>query len=233
MMPQMLLWARSENHHVRRLASEGCRPRLPWAMALPEFKKDPSQVLAILELLKNDDSEYVRRSVANNLNDISKDNPQLLIDVAKSWMGNTSNTDALLKHACRGLLKSGNQTVLSLFGLKPANHVELSDFEVDTDVAIGDSLQIEFCLSTADECLGKLRIEYAVSFLRSNGGSSNKVFKISEADFLQQIKRVTKRHSFKLISTRRYYAGPHMIEVIINGEIKASGPFQLVNKKGG
>ena len=233
MMQQMLLWATSDNHHVRRLASEGCRPRLPWAMELPDFKKNPKPVMAVLELLKNDESEYVRRSVANNLNDISKDNPQLVIDVAKSWMGKTSNTDTLLKHACRGLLKSGDEAILPLFGFEPAHHVELSSFKVDPEVAIGDKLQFEFCLSTTQESLGKLRLEYAVDFLRSNGTSSRKVFKMSEADFSQQNKQVIKRHSFKLISTRRYYAGSHNMVVIVNGKGVASCPFLLTEIKGG
>src|SRR5262245_34951898 len=85
MMAQMLQWASHENHHVRRLASEGCRPRLPWAMALPAFKADPTLIMAILETLKHDESEYVRRSVANNLNDIAKDNPQVVLVTLKQW----------------------------------------------------------------------------------------------------------------------------------------------------
>ncbi len=93
MMQQMILWAKHENHHVRRLASEGCRPRLPWAMALPEFKKDPTLVLRVLKKLKADESEYVRRSVANNLNDISKDHPKIITDIAKQWLGTPKQTD--------------------------------------------------------------------------------------------------------------------------------------------
>jgi 3-methyladenine DNA glycosylase AlkC len=96
------LYTRAEvqNHDVRRLASEGCRPRLPWAMALPQFRKDPSPALPILEKLKNDESDYVRKSVANNLNEISKDHPQLVLDICERWYGQTANTDWLVKHAC-------------------------------------------------------------------------------------------------------------------------------------
>ena len=101
MMEQMLHWARSDNHHVRRLASEGCRPRLSWAISLPVFKKDPQPVLAILKTLMNDESEYVRRSVSNNWNETSKDNPDVVLDWAGKCLAKNDNTDRLIKHACR------------------------------------------------------------------------------------------------------------------------------------
>ncbi len=127
-MAQMLKWSKSDNYHVRRLASEGCRSRLPWAMALPKFKKDPSLIVPILEILKDDESEYVRRSVANNLNDITKDNPQIVIDIAKRWLGFSKNRDKLVKHACRTLLKAGNQEVLKIFGY--GGQVEMERFVI-------------------------------------------------------------------------------------------------------
>lgn len=105
MMKQMNTWSKSKNEHIRRLACEGCRPRLPWAVALPKFKKDPKSILPILERLKSDKSEYVRRSVANNLNDISKDNPDVVINIVKEWFGDNNETDRVVKHACRTLLK--------------------------------------------------------------------------------------------------------------------------------
>ena len=101
MMEQMSAWARHANEHVRRLASEGCRPRLPWGQALPRFQKDPSPVLAILEQLKADPSLYVRKSVANNLNDISKNHPELVARIARDWYGRDERTDWIVKHACR------------------------------------------------------------------------------------------------------------------------------------
>ena len=103
MLAQMKKWAKSKNEHHRRLASEGCRPRLPWAIALPKYKDNPRAILPILEALKEDKSEYVRRSVANNLNDISKDNPNFVIEIAKKWKGLDlgPETDKLVKHACR------------------------------------------------------------------------------------------------------------------------------------
>ncbi|MBT5230164.1 MAG: DNA alkylation repair protein, partial [Methylococcales bacterium] len=169
MMQQMKQWALSDNHHIRRLASEGCRPRLPWAMALPEFKKDPQAVLELLELLKQDPSEYVRRSVANNLNDIAKDHPQAVLSVAKRWQGLSAETDKLVKHACRTLLKQGNADALALFGFKAPKHVLVNDFTLQPSVALGGDLAFSFVLQTNKPQLGLLRVEYAVDFMKKNG----------------------------------------------------------------
>lgn len=228
MMEQMELWAQSDNYHVRRLATEGCRPRLPWAVALPEFKKDPSPVLKILKLLKDDESEYVRRSVANNLNDISKDNPQIVIDIAKLWIGKNQNRDKLIKHACRTLLKQGNQQVLKLFGYTETSHLKLSDFKISKSVEFGQALDFSFKLKTKDTKLGKLRIEYGIDFMKSNGKQSRKIFKISESDFQEQSKEVNKKHTIRPISTRKYYPGKHGLTIIINGQVMIEGNFSLV-----
>jgi len=192
MMVQMKVWAESENHHVRRLASEGCRPRLPWAMALPVFKQDPSQILPILEKLKNDDSEYVRRSVANNLNDISKDNPQVVIEIAKSWLGNNQQTDRVVKHACRTLLKQGQSEIMKLFGFSRPEHIEIRNFTAQKSVEIGDNLDFSFALESQQQKLGKLRIEYAIGFVKKNGNLSKNIFKISESEISGNNKSVTK-----------------------------------------
>ena len=230
MMEQMEKWAKSKNHHVRRLASEGCRPRLPWAIALPEFKKDPRPVITVLEILKNDESEYVRRSVANNLNDISKDNPQILIDLAKTWLDKNSNLDWVVKHACRSLLKQGNPTVMKLFGFRKPDNLRIEEFLVQKSVNIGNSLKFSFMIKATHGELGKLRIEYAIDFLKKNGKRSRKLFKISEARYSGQSKIVNKNHSFKVISTRKYYSGMHGIAVIINGHELFSSEFQLNDK---
>lgn len=228
MMAQMELWADSGNEHLRRLASEGCRPRLPWAMALPVFKSDPRPILPILEKLKADESEYVRRSVANNLNDISKDNPELVIGIAQSWLGKNAQTDRLVKHACRTLLKRGVPEVLELFGYEPPGHIEIDDLVVDESVAWGNSLSFSFVLSASNKRLGKLRIEYGLDFMKRNGRTARKVFKISESDVQSHRKRVLRTHAFKPISTRKYYAGAHGIAIILNGQEVASGAFELV-----
>ena len=227
MMRQMEEWAGSGNYHVRRLASEGCRPRLPWAMALPEFKKNPKAILDILDILKSDESEYVRRSVANNLNDISKDNPGAVIEIANSWLGDNPDTDWLVKHACRTLLKNAEPKIMALFGLGQPRHVELKTFKVLQRVKMGGNLSFSFLLKTQTSELGKLRIEYAIDFMKHNGKQSRKIFKISEAEYPAQEKQISRNHSFRSITTRKYYPGSHGIAIIVNGYELVNSQFQL------
>ncbi|MBE9560070.1 MAG: DNA alkylation repair protein [Proteobacteria bacterium] len=228
MMKQMLDWTESDNHHVRRLATEGCRPRLPWAIALPSFKKNPQPVLKILKTLIKDDSEYVRRSVANNLNDISKDNPATVLQWAEQWLGDNEETDRLIKHACRSLLKQGDVQALSLFGFAHAKHIKLDKFNVQPTVNMGDKLQFTFLLKTQKAHLGRCRIEFAIDFMKANGNQSRKVFKISEGEYTEKEKPVSKYFSFKEISTRKYYAGEHRLSIIVNGVEQSEKPFKLI-----
>ena len=129
MMKQMLVWSKHGHWGVRRLASEGCRPRLPWAMALPNLKKDPTPIIPILENLKNDPARFVRLSVANNLNDIAKDNPEIVIDLAKKWKGESKEVDWIIKHGCRTLLKQGIPEVMELFGFDSVSYTHLRAHE--------------------------------------------------------------------------------------------------------
>lgn len=227
MMVQMAEWARSPNEHVRRLSTEGCRPRLPWAMALPMFKEDPDPVLSILELLKDDNSVYVRRSVANNLNDISKDHPQLVINVARAWQGLSKETDWVVKHACRTLLKQGEPNTMALFGFSEPKHIRVDDFYVQDSLKMGGGLQFSFTLSSQKTKLGKLRVEYAIDFVKNNGKLARKVFCISESENNVSQKVINKTHSFKKISTRKYYSGKHSLAIIVNGYELGSGQFEL------
>lgn len=217
MMLQMQQWAGSDNHHVRRLASEGCRPRLPWAMALPLFKKNPDAVLKVISKMRCDESEYVRRSVANNLNDISKDHPDRLLEIARQWLGQSAKTDWIVKHACRSELKRGSPEMLKLFGYAPPDHVKVVNFTLQPVVKMGEGLSFSFQLETAEKSLGRLRIEYAIDFLKANGKQRRKVFKISESDYAEPQKWVRRCHSFRVISTRKYYLGEHALVVIVNG----------------
>jgi 3-methyladenine DNA glycosylase AlkC len=227
MMKQMLNWAKSENHHVRRLASEGCRPRLPWAISLPAFKKNPKPVLPILKTLMNDKSEYVRRSVANNLNDISKDHPMIILDWAKQWLGKSKDSDRLIKHACRTLLKQGDQKTLSLFGFSESKHIKLCQFEVQTTVQLGKKLPFSFVLKSQRAHLGPCRIEFAIDFMKANGKQNRKIFKISECEYTGKEKQISRTFSFKEISTRKYYAGKHQLSIIVNGVKQTTKSFEL------
>lgn len=228
MMMQMVQWSHSANEHVRRLASEGCRPRLPWAMALPEFKQDPRPIVPILQNLHRDPSEYVRRSVANNLNDIAKDHPHIVIDMAKQWLGQRSETDKLVKHACRTLLKQGQPEVLNLFGFQDPAHIQVTDFDCQPQVVMGEALTFQGTLKTNQAALGKVRVEYAIDFVKKNGSQARKIFHLSESTIHRNEKSFIKHHLFKPISTRRYYAGQHELALIVNGVVMASLPFELV-----
>lgn len=177
MIGEMTKWSLHENHHVRRLASEGSRPRLPWAMAIPFLKKDPSSILPILENLKNDPSEYVRRSVANNLNDIAKDNPEIVLEIASRWKNHSRETDGIIKHGCRTLLKQGHPEILNHYGLESTN-IQISSFEIKTPVIkIGDYLQFCFHLNNKNEVPKTIRLEYAVHYKKAKGHLAKKSLK--------------------------------------------------------
>ncbi|MCL1863778.1 MAG: DNA alkylation repair protein [Defluviitaleaceae bacterium] len=215
MMAQMQKWAESENEHVRRLSSEGCRPALPWGVALKKYKQDPSPILPILEKLKADPSAYVRKSVANNLNDISKTHPELVAKIAKEWYGKNELTNKVVKHGCRTLLKKANREVLAIFGFGDADGVDVSGFSINTDtVNIGDEFSFNFKVSVEDEC--KVRLEYAIDFVKANGKRSRKIFQISES-VMKGKKSYEKKHSFADLSTRKHYPGLHSVTLIANG----------------
>jgi len=228
MMAQMFAWSKHKSEHVRRLSSEGCRPALPWAQALPKFKKDPTPVLPILEQLKTDPDFYVRKSVANNLNDISKTHPDLVAKIAKDWYGKDENTDWIVKHACRTLLKKGNREVLAIFGFHDATSICCGDFAIDSQkVNIGDSFNFSFNLSAKEAT--KIRLEYAIDFVKSTGKRNRKIFQISESTLnANENRSYTKNHSFADLSTRKHYPGTHSITLIINGAEKGTLDFELV-----
>ena len=228
MMEQMSAWARHANEHVRRLASEGCRPRLPWGQALPRFQKDPSLVLAILEQLKADPSLYVRKSVANNLNDISKNHPELVARIARDWYGRDERTDWIVKHGCRTLLKKGNREVMDLFGFADPGSVKVYGFALGAaSVAIGQELAFSFTVET--EASAKVRLEYGVDYQKANGRRNRKIFQISELSLKERTKKAyTKIHSFADVSTRKHYPGVHSVTLIVNGTERGTRDFEVL-----
>ena len=215
-MEQMKIWSQSLNEHIRRLASEGCRPRLPWAVALPLFKQNPAKPLEIIELLKNDKSLYVQKSVANNLNDISKDNPHLVIEFVKQNLRVSKELDWICKHASRTLLKKGNKEILSLFSFDKSHHINITDFCYDKSVNVDENLTFSFEINS-DETIGNIRIEYVIYYLKSNNIHNKKVFMISQNEIKSSSKKFTKKQSFKNMTTRKHYLGKHFIAILING----------------
>jgi len=222
-------WSRDPNYHVRRLVSEGSRPRLPWGMQLPAFIKDPSPLLPLLEALKDDKEEYVRRSVANNLNDIAKDHPDTVAKIAKSWLkGASKDRERLVRHACRTLIKQGHQKTLKALGYGPPS-VKLRKFNVLTPrVDFGDALLFEISLTSISKKTQSLIIDYAIHHRKANGGLSSKVFKWKTTTLAASATLTSqKRHAMKKITTRVYYPGTHKVEILINGVSLGSKEFEL------
>ena len=225
-----LKWAKSDNHHERRLASEGWRPRLPWGMRLNCFVDEPQAILPILDKLKDDPSDYVRKSVANCLNDVSKDHPDAVVEVAEAWLdGASTERLRLVKHACRTLIKNGNQDILAVLGFGEA-HLKDEALEVLTPVVtLGGALEFRLNITSASTQRQSLIVDFVIHHQLANGQTSPKVFKWSVFDLDAGASRqVSKRHPIKPITTRRYYSGQHRIDIQINGKIVASDGFELV-----
>jgi 3-methyladenine DNA glycosylase AlkC len=229
MTDQMQRWALHEDEHIRRLASEGCRPRLPWASGLTALKKDPTPILPILDKLKEDPSLYVRKSVANNLNDISKDHPNLLKQIVREWKGKDPHTDWILKHASRSLLKKGDVEILQLFGYTSASNICVRNLTLSSDqLLLGEALSFSFDVINESSLSQNLRIEYGIDFMKANGKHSRKIFHLSQKTYPYGTSHLTKEHVFKNLTTRKHYEGLHGICIIVNGEEKARAEFMLI-----
>jgi 3-methyladenine DNA glycosylase AlkC len=229
--PQLMQWTEHENQHVRRLVSEGTRPRLPWASWLKEVQQDPLQVLKLLDKLKEDPELYVRRSVANNLNDIAKDHPDTVVELLESWKKIANpKTQWIIKHAMRSLVKTGHHGALNLLGYNPAVKVKTKLSCRQQQIKVGESLSFEIEINSFENKSIDLMIDYQLYFMKSNKKQSAKVFKLTKKTLEagEQL-LLTKKHSFKVITTRKYYPGQHSIGLIINGLEYAKIDFNLKN----
>lgn len=230
MYAQMLQWSSHESPMVRRLSTEGIRPRLPWGLGVPALKKSPDPVLPILEKLKNDPAETVRRSVANNLNDISKDHPELALQIAARWVGKSPETDWIVKHACRGLLKKGNSTALALFGFESGvDNIHVEQLRVPASVPIGGRLDFSFVVRNGGDAQVPVRLEYGIDYITSTGKTSVKVFKIKEFSLAAQTTvAIEKYQRFQDFTTRKHFEGAHTLKIIVNGAVLAQEAFEVV-----
>ena len=225
----MRTWAEDDSEHVRRLASEGSRPRLPWSFRLDDVVKDPKLTTPILERLRADDSLYVRKSVANHLNDFSKDHPAYMIDVLRSWDRRHPHTAWIAKHASRTLIKAGNEDALALFAFDSKVKVRVDDLVISPKrVKIGDTLQFSFTVVSEAAREQQLVVDYAVHYRKAGGGTSRKVFKLKEVELGPRASLgITKRQRIVDFSTRKHYAGEHVVEVMVNGKERAKASFML------
>jgi 3-methyladenine DNA glycosylase AlkC len=229
-LERLHLWARDPNVHVRRLVSEGTRPRLPWAPRLKGFQKDPGPVLELLELLKDDEEEFVRRSVANNLNDISKDHPDLATEVARRWWeSGDAQRRRLVRHALRTLVKKGNQDALEILGFGSDSPAILDEVTCEPKKAsIGGNVRIEVTVFNPSQAETGALVDFRVHFVKGKGSTSPKVFKGGER-YLGPGERATVRKTISLAqqSTRTHYPGLHRIEVMLNGVTFPGCTFDL------
>lgn len=222
-------WCDDPSPHVRRLVSEGSRPRLPWGQRIRRLVDDPTPTLPLLAALQDDDSGYVRRSVANHLNDIAKDHPGVVADWLQAHLPAASaQRRALLRHASRTLIKQGDPRVLEAWGIgrpfEGRSALSLSPRRVRT----GDRLQLTLDLASTAGTAQALVIDYVVHHVRANGSTSPKVFKGWTLELPPRAARtLSRRHSLRPVTTRTYHAGEHRIDVQVNGVLVAHGHFHL------
>ncbi|WP_299476024.1 DNA alkylation repair protein [uncultured Roseibium sp.] len=226
----MTPWVKDDSVHVRRLVSEGTRPRLPWGMRLNKLVEDPSPTLPLLEALKDDPEEYVRRSVANHLNDIAKDHPDLVADIATRWLqGADRNRQKLVRHACRSLIKQGHAATLTAFGLKPPE-ITVSGPNIKTPrVTYGGAVSFGIELRSSGRTAQDLVIDYLVHFMKANGTLAPKVFKWTKVKLEPgETVSLSRDHAIRPITTRVYYGGTQAIGLRINGKDFGFSQFELV-----
>lgn len=230
-MALMRACALDPDPHVRRFASEGIRPRLPWARRLPEFVADPTPVLEVLEHLRSDPSKYVRTSVANNLNDIAREHPEPVLDLAERWTRDspTPETAWTVRHALRTLVKEGDQRALALLGATGGEHVLAHGLSLSPQALdLGRVLSVRVELENSDTRPHTVVVDYAVHHLRADGSRGRKVFKWTTVELCAGERRaLEKKHPVRPLSTRTYHPGEHPVEVQVNGLVKASSSFEL------
>lgn len=223
-------WTSSPDEHIRRLASEGTRPYLPWAVRVPPLTAQPGRTLGILDALYRDDSDYVRRSVANHLNDLSRDAPDLVVATAQRWLDAPAPTSpALVRHGLRTLVKRGHPGALVLLGFGPASVDVDGPHLPQTQVPWGGGVHFTAVLRNTGDEPARLAVDYAVHHRRANGRLSTKVFKLTTTELApgEQL-TVDRRHSFRMISTRTYYPGEQAIALQVNGIATPPVTFELL-----
>lgn len=225
-------WIADPSEHVRRLVSEGTRPRLPWASRLPAFQHDPAPVLALLEQLKDDPSLYVRRSVANNLNDIGKDHPDLLLSTTERWHKKASRERQwIIRHALRNAIKAGNPRALLLFGFAATTDIEILRPAISPKrTGIGSATTFSCTIRNSHTKTQALLIDFQVHFVKANGSVRAKVFKLSQVELAAgESVVVRKKISLMPMTTRKLYNGTHQVDLLINGQPYPLGHFVLTD----
>jgi len=222
-------WAEDDNEHVRRLASEGSRPRLPWSFQLKAIMADPSLTMPILDALKADPSLYVRKSVANHLNDFSKDHPAWLLERLGDWPTTTAPTDWIVRHALRTLIKQGDPGALALIGTTGRAQVKIDAFDLSpATIRLGDKLTLTVRLTSTSGERQRLVVDYAIHYVKKGEKPSRKVFKLKELDLAAHAGvDLSISQTVRDFTTRKHYPGFHRVELMVNGEALAESGFAL------
>lgn len=222
-------WSLDENEHVRRLASEGCRPRLPWSFRLAELVDDPSPALPILENLRGDPSLYVRKSVANHLNDIARDHPDKTLSLLRSWNRGHPHAAWIVRRALRTLVKEGHAGALSLLGAGEPADVRVDSFEVTPGrVRPGETVTLFLSLTSSSRKNQRLVVDYVIHYVKQSGATSEKVFKWKELDLGPgERAALEKRQTIRDFTTRKHHPGRHRVQVQVNGARLTEGEFAL------
>jgi len=228
----MTRWAGSNDEHVRRLASEGGRPRLPWAARVPALKADPTLAAPILEILKADPSLYVRKSVANHLNDIAKDRPDWLLGRLQTWPQNDPHTVWIIRHALRTLIKKGDPAALALIGVGHGAAIAVRRFTITPAVVrLGDRIAMAAELASDSPDGQRLVVDYRIHYARAGGKTAPKVFKWKTFELAaDDAITLTISQTIRDFSTRRHHPGQHEVELIVNGQTKATAAFEILAK---
>ncbi|MBV4476982.1 DNA alkylation repair protein [Pseudomonas botevensis] len=223
-------WTRDENHHIRRLASEGSRPRLPWSFRLEPVQADPSLAAGILDRLKADDSLYVRKSVANHLNDVTKEHPEWVLDTIEGWDLGNKHTAWIARHALRNLIKQGDQRALTVIGAGGKPEVELIDVKVEpAEVRLGETITLSFTVRSTVPEAQRLVIDYSIDYVKGNGGTSRKVFKLKGMDLVGfGVEGMKRSQVIRDFTTRKHYGGRHEVTVMVNGVVMGGSGFSIV-----
>ncbi len=233
---RLACWVEDPDPAVRRLVSEGSRPRLPWGERLRALQQDPGPMLPLLERLRDDPDGNVRRSVANHLNDLSKDHPERLVRLCADWLTDaTGERRALVKHALRSLVKAGDPQALALLGAGQATDLHLCDFRILTpQVRLGQALEFTFGLEIPAGAPRTIVLDYALVFPGSRGQARRKVFKLSTLQLEGGSCRTWQRkHPIRPITTRTYYEGDCQVELLANGHCLGQAGFRLVVEDSG
>lgn len=223
-------WAHDEDAHVRRLVSEGTRLRLPWAMRVPWLDRHPERVLELLELLKDDPTSLVRRSVANSLNDLGKVHPARLFATCGAWLeGASPERRALVEHALRSAIKRGEPGALRLLGYGKTPSISIEDVRFEPRrVAIGGRVALAFALRSTARSTQSLLVDLRVFFVKANGTASPKVFKLERVELPPGGRaELAKSISLAVHTTRTPRPGRHHVEVLVNGAPLSLGWFDV------